>query len=53
MPLYLPAGLTQYVLNNYSMNSSPYHVPQEDVVPLFQSLEVEEITGDQSVRGQG
>ena len=31
MPKYLPAGLTQYVLNNFSKKSPPYHVTQDDV----------------------
>ena len=31
MPKYLPAGLTQYVLNNCSKKSPPYHVTQDDV----------------------
>ena len=26
MPKYLPAGLTQYVLNKFSKKSPPYHV---------------------------
>ena len=30
MPKYLPAGLTQYVLNDFSKNSPPYHVTQDD-----------------------
>ena len=31
MPQYLPAGLTQYVLNIFSKTSTPYHVTQDDV----------------------
>ena len=32
MPKYLPVGLTQqYVLNNFSEKSPPYHVTQDDV----------------------
>ena len=31
MPKYLPAGLTQYVLNNFSKKPPPYHVTQDDV----------------------
>ena len=35
MPKYLPAGLTQYVLNNFSKKSPPYHLSQDDVsIPL-------------------
>ena len=52
-PKYLRAGLTQYVLNNFSKKSPPYHVTQDDVSTPLQRLEVEKITGYQSVRGQG
>ena len=31
MPKYLPAGLTQYVLNNFSKKPPPYHVTQDAV----------------------
>ena len=31
MPKYLPAGLTQYVLNNFSKKFPPYRVTQDDV----------------------
>ena len=53
MPKYLPAGLTQYVLNKFSKKSPPYHVTQDDVSTPLQRLEVEQITGHQSVRGRG
>ena len=53
MPKYLPAGLTQCVLNNFSKKSPPYHVTQDDVSTPLQRLEVEQITGHQSVRGRG
>ena len=53
MPKYLPAGLTQYVLNKLPKKSPPYHVPQNDVSTPVQRLEVEQITGHQSVRGRG
>ena len=53
MPKYLPAGLTQYVLNNFSKKSLPYHVTQDDVSTPLQRLEVEKTTGHQSVRGRG
>ena len=52
MPKYLMAGLTQYVLNNFSKKSPPYHVTQDDVSAPPQLLEVEKITGHQSVRGR-
>ena len=53
MPKYLPAGLTQYVLNNFRKKSPPYHVTQDGVSAPLQRLEVEKITGNQSVRGRG
>ena len=53
MPKYLPTGLTQYVLNNFSKKSSPYHVTQDYVSTPLQRLEVEQVTGHQSVRGRG
>ena len=53
VPKYLPAGLTQYVLNKFPKKSPPYHVTQDDVSTPLQRLEVEQITGDQSVLGRG
>ena len=53
MPKYLPAGLTQYVLNIFSKKSPPYHVTQDDVLAPFRRLEVEQITGHQSVWERG
>ena len=53
MPRHLPAGLTQYVLNSVSKISPPCHVTQDDVAAPLQRLEVEKITGYQSVRGRG
>ena len=53
MPKYLPARLTQYVLDNVSKKSPPYRVTQDDVSVPLQRLEVEKITGHQSVRGRG
>ena len=52
---YLPAGLKkmQYVLNTFPKRSPPYHVTQDDVSVPLQRLEVEKITGHQSVRGRG
>ena len=52
MPKYFPAGLTQYVLNNFSKKSPPYHATYDVSTPL-QRLEVEKITGHQSARGRG
>ena len=48
-----PAGLTQYVLNNFAKKSPPYHVTQDDVSTPLRRLELEKITGHQSVRGRG
>ena len=53
MPKYLPAGLTQYVLNKLSKKSSPCHVTHNDLSTPLQRLEVEQITGHQSVWGRG
>ena len=53
MPKYLPAGLTQYVLNIFSKKSPPCHVTQDDVSTFLQRLKVEKITGHQSVRERG
>ena len=53
MPKYLPAGLTQYVLNNVSKKSPPYHVTQDDISTPLQPLQGEQITGHQSVRARG
>ena len=52
MPKHLPVGSTQVVLNNFSKNSPPYHIAQDDVWTPLQLLEVKQITGHQSVRGQ-
>ena len=41
------------MLNIFSKNSPPYHVTQDDVSAPLQRLEVEKITGHQSVRGRG
>ena len=53
MPKYLPAGMTQYVLNIFFKKSPPYHVTQDDVSTSLQRLGVEQITGHQSVRERG
>ena len=53
MSRFLPAGLTQYVLNNYTTKSPPYHVTEDDVSDSLHRLEVEKISGHQSVRGCG
>ena len=53
MPKYLPAGLTQYVLNKFSKKSPPYHVTQDDVLTSLQRLKLEQITGHQSARERG
>ena len=53
MPKLLPAGLTQYVLNNFPKTLPSYCVTQDDVSVPLQRLEVEKITGHNSVRGRG
>ena len=46
MPRYLPAGLTQDVLNSFSKKSFPYYVTHDDVLTPLQRLEVEKIPAD-------
>ena len=46
-------GPTQYVLNNIPKTPLPHHNTQEDASTPFKRLEVEQITGHQSVRGRG
>ena len=41
------------MLNNFYKKSSPYHVTQDDVSTSLQRLQVEKITGHQSVLGRG
>jgi len=53
LPRFLPAGLTPYVLNSYANKSPPYHVTENDVSTPVERLEVERISGHQSVRGRG
>ena len=53
MPKLLPAGLTQYVLNNFPKTLRSYCGTQDDVSIPLQRLEVEKITGHKSVRGRG
>ena len=53
---YLPNGLTQYVLNNFTKQSPPYQVTQDDVSAPLQRLEAERITSmaiNRSVVGVG
>ena len=56
MPKSLPDELTQYVLNNFTKKSPPYHVTQDGVSAPLQRLEVERMTGmaiNRSVVGVG
>ena len=53
MPRFLPAGLTQYVLNNFTTKAPPYHVTMDDVSAPLERLEVDHISGHQCVRGRG
>ena len=52
LPRFLPAGLTPYVLNNYTNKSPLYHVTEDDVTVPIERLEVEKITSHRSVRGR-
>lgn len=54
MPKYLPVGLTQQcVLNNFNKSPPPHHATQDDVSTPLQQLEVDRVTGHQSIRGRG
>ena len=53
IPLYLPAGLTQYALHAFATKSPPYHVTTDDVATPPISLDVAKLTGNQCVRGRG
>ncbi len=53
LPRFLPAGLTAYVLNNYTTKSPPYHVTADDVSVPIDRLDVDKITSHRSVRGRG
>ena len=53
MPEYLTAGITRYMLHIFLKKSRLFHVTQDDVSAPFQRLEVEKITGHQSVRARG
>ena len=52
LPRYLPAGLTQHVLNNHNSNLPPFHVTAGDVFVLVERLEVDKISSHRSVRGR-
>ena len=52
LPRYLPAGLTQFVLNNYT-TTPPFHVTADDVSVPVERLEVDKISSHRSVRGRG
>ena len=52
LPRYLLAGLTQYVLNNYTNKSPPFHVFADDVSVPVERLEVDKISSHGSVRGR-
>ena len=53
LPRYLPAGLTQYVLNHHTTKSPPFHVTADDVSVPVERLEVDKISSHRSVRGRG
>lgn len=52
-PKHLPAGLTQYVLNNYTTKDPPYHITSEGVSEHIQHLDIAKLMGHQLVRGRG
>ena len=53
LPRYLPAGLTQYVLNNYTTKSPLFHVTADEVAVPVERLEAAKISSHRSVRGRG
>ena len=53
IPKHLPADLTTDVPTAFAANSPHYHVTLDDVTPPPERLEVEQITGQQLVRGRG
>ena len=53
LPRYLPAGLTQYVLNHHTTKSPPFHVTADDVSVPIERLEFDKISSHRSVRGRG
>lgn len=50
---YLPVGLPQYVLNNYTTKSPPRHLAKGSVSTPLEWIKFEKITADQFVRGRG
>ena len=46
-PIYLPAGLRWYVLNNFPKKSPSYIVTQDDVSAPLQRLDMKQINGAQ------
>ena len=50
---YLPAGLTQYVLNIHTTKSPPFHVTTDDVSVPVERLKVDRISSHRSVRRRG
>ena len=53
LPRYLPAGLTQYLFNNYTKQSASFHVTADDVSVPVERSEVDKIFSHRSVRGRG
>ena len=53
IPIFLPAGLSKYVLHSFTDNLPPFHPTTEDMVKSGIPADVEKITGHQLVRGRG
>lgn len=51
LPRFLPAGLTQYGLNNYTTKSPAYRVSEDGVSTSIERLEVEQTSGHHYVGG--
>ena len=53
LPRYLPAGLAQCVLNDYTTKSPPFTSTPDDVSAPVERLEFDKISSHRSVRGRG
>ena len=53
LPRYLPPGLIQYILSNYTTKSSSFHATADDASVPVERSEVDKIFSHRSVRGRG
>ena len=52
-PRYLPAGITQYALNNYNSNPPPFNFTADEFSVPLERLEFDKISNHRSARGRG